>query len=232
MKTKILFITSLLLIIGCSKPVEHSTLINKDGLMYTPDSDKPYTGKVFTNYSTREKEYQGTYENGLLIQYSYFNKDGSVKEPVNGEILIERSGLMYAVNGQKPYTGDVFELYDNGNRKLSGILKGGRLVSRIEWKYYENGKKRKEEKYKDGKEYGLWTSWSENGKKKYERAYRDGKELASFHTWDKNGKIMVKDGDGLNTWWYGNGQKKSETTFKDGKVLFSIEWNEDGSVKE
>ena len=232
MKIKILFITSLLLIIGCSKPVEHSTLINKDGLMYTPDSDKPYTGKVFTNYSTREKEYQGTYENGLLIQYSYFNKDGSVKEPVNGETLIERGGLMYEVNGQKPYTGDVFELYDNGNRKLSGILKGGRLVSRIEWKYYENGKKRKEEKYKDGKEYGLWTSWYENGKKKYERAYKDGKELDSFNTWDNNGKIMVKDGNGLNTWWYGNGQKKSETTFKDGKVLFSKEWKEDGSVKK
>jgi len=232
MKTKILFITSLLLIVGCSKPVEDSTLINKDGLMYTPDSDKPYTGEVFTNYSNGEKEYQGTYENGLLIQYSYLNKDGSVKEPVNGENLIERGGLMYEVNGQNPYTGDVFELYDNGNRKLSGILEGGKLVNRTEWKYFENGQKRKEEKYKDGKEHGLWTSWYENGKKKDERAYKEGKELDSFNTWDKNGKIMVKDGNGLNTWWYGNGQKNSETTFKDGKVLFSIEWNEDGSVKE
>jgi len=232
MKTKILFITSLLLIVGCSKPVEGSTLINKDGLMYTPDSDKPYTGEVFTNNSTGEKEYQGTYENGLLIQYSYLNKDGSVREPVNGETLIERGGLMYEVNGQKPYTGDVFELYDNRNRKLSGILKGGKLVSRTEWKYFENGQKKSEETYKNGKLDGLWTSWYENGKKKYEGTYKDGKELDSFNTWDNNGKIMVKDGNGLNTWWYENGQKKSETTFKDGKVLFSKEWNEDGSVKK
>ena len=33
MKTKILFITLLLLIVGCSKSVEDSTLINKDGLV-------------------------------------------------------------------------------------------------------------------------------------------------------------------------------------------------------
>ena len=55
-------------------------------------------------YDTGEKEYQGTYENGLLIEYSYLNKDGSVKEPVNGETLIDRGGLLYEVNGQKPYT--------------------------------------------------------------------------------------------------------------------------------
>ena len=79
MKRLLLIVLPLLLIVGCSKPIEDSTLINKDGLMYSPDSDKPYTGEVFINYSTGEKLYQGTYENGLLVQYSYLNKDGSVK---------------------------------------------------------------------------------------------------------------------------------------------------------
>ena len=138
MKKTLLIITVLLLILGCSKPVEDSTLINKDRLMYLPDSDSPYSGEVFTNYSTGEKEYQGTYENGLLIEYSYLHKDGSVKEPVNGENLIDRGGLLYETNGQKPYTGEVFELYDDGGRKHSGLLKGGE---------------------KDG----LWTFWNENG---------------------------------------------------------------------
>ena len=126
MKKIFLIILPLLLIVGCSKPVEESTLINKDGLMYLPDSDSPYTGEVFTNYDTGEKEYQGTYENGLLIEYSYLNKDGSVKEPVNGETLIDRGGLLYEVNGQKPYTGDVFELYKDGGRKSTGSIKGGK----------------------------------------------------------------------------------------------------------
>jgi len=216
MKRLLLIVLPLLLIVGCSKPVEDSTLINKDGLMYTPDSDKPYTGEVFNNYSTGEKEYQGTYENGLLIQYSYLNKDGSVKEPVNGETLIERGGLMYEVNGQKPYTGDVFELYDNGNRKLSGILKGGKLVSRTEWKYFENGQKENEGIFKDGELDGLFTRWYENGQKKSEETYKNGKQ------------------DGVYTSWYENGQKRSELTYKDGWVgsISSKFWNEDGSVKE
>ena len=56
---KILLII-LLLIVGCSKTVEEKTLINKDGLMYLPDSDTPYSGEVFTNYFTGEKDFKGT----------------------------------------------------------------------------------------------------------------------------------------------------------------------------
>ena len=107
---KILLIV-LLLIIGCSKPVEDSTLINKDGLMYLPDSDTPYTGEVYFNHDTGEKEYQGTFENGLLIEYSYLKKDGSVKEPINYETtLIERNDVFYTKDTNKPYSGDVFSL--------------------------------------------------------------------------------------------------------------------------
>ena len=140
MKRLLLIVLPLLLIVSCSKPVEDSTLINKNGLMYTPDSDKPYTGEVFTNYSTGEKEYQGTYENGLLVQYSFLNKDGSIKEPVNMETLIERGGNLYEINGQKPYTGDIFELYPNGNKKLSGSLKDGKFDGEL-IKYNINGGK-------------------------------------------------------------------------------------------
>ena len=180
MKKKILFITSLLLIVGFSKPVEDSTLINRDGLMYLPDSDLPYSGEVFTNYDTGEKEYQGTYENGLLVTYSYLNKDGTVKEPVNGDSLIDRSGLLsnypyetifkyssknlfYEVNGQKPYTGDVFELYKDGGRKGTGILKGGRLNG-LTTSWYENGQKRFKEKMVYGERYPIARkSWNEDG---------------------------------------------------------------------
>ena len=126
MKRLLLIVLPLLLIVGCSKPVDESSLVEIHGVMYLPDSDKPYTGEVFTNYDTGEKLYQGTYDNGLLISCSFLNKNGSVKEPVNGETLIDRNGFMYEINGQKPYTGDVFGLYENGNRKFSGRLKSGK----------------------------------------------------------------------------------------------------------
>ena len=198
MKRTILFITSLVLIVGCSKPVEDSTLINKDGLMYLPDSDSPYSGEVFTNYDTGEKEYQGTYENGLLIEYSYLNKDGTVKEPVNGETLIDRNGLFYEVNGQKPYTGDVFELYKDGSRKSSGTLKGGKNNG-LTTGWYENGQKEGEVTFKDGILDGLTTGWYENGQKMFEGTFKDGKQ------------------DGLHTIWFENGKKREETNYKDGK---------------
>jgi len=258
MKKTLLTILSLLLIVGCSqKPVDETTLIEKDGVMYLPDSDSPYSGEVFTNYSSGEKEYQGTYENGLLVTYSYLNKDGSVKEPVNMETLIDRGGNLFEINGQKPYTGDVFELYDNGNRKLSGILKGGKLVSRTEWDYYKNGQKKSEENFKDGKKDGKWSScyyengqkheewtykkgvldglyviWYKNGQKQYQVEYIDGKEIDSFDTWNEDGEIMVKNGTGLNIWFHENGQKSVKTTFINGKKDGpSTQWYENGQKK-
>nr|ADI19296.1 uncharacterized protein conserved in bacteria [uncultured Marinimicrobia bacterium HF0500_01L02] len=234
MKRTILFITSLVLIVGCSKSVEDSTLINKDGLMYLPDSDSPYSGEVFTNYSSGEKEYQGTYENGLLIQYSYLNKDGTVKEPVNGETLIDRGGLLYEVNGQKPYTGDVFELYEDGSRKMTGSLKGGKYNGlNIGW--YENGQKEGEVTFKDGKLDGLVTWWYENGQKNIEGTYKNNKEDGLITNWYENGQKWkeetYKDGklDGLVTWWYENGQKNIEGTYKNNKEDGLItNWYENG----
>ncbi|MBT5761106.1 MAG: toxin-antitoxin system YwqK family antitoxin, partial [Candidatus Marinimicrobia bacterium] len=233
MKKTLLTILSLLLIVGCSqKPVDETTLIEKDGVMYLPDSNEPYNGEVFTNYSSGEKEYQGTYENGLLVSYSYLNKDGSVKEPVNMETLIDRGGNLFEINGQKPYTGDVFELYDNGNRKLSGILKGGKLVSRTEWDYYKNGQKHEEWTYKKGVLDGLYVIWYKNGQKQYQVEYIDGKEIDSFDTWNEDGEIMVKNGTGLNIWFHENGQKSVKTTFINGKKDGpSTQWYEDGQIK-
>jgi len=216
MKKLLLFVLPLLLIVGCSqKPVEDSTLINKDGLMYTPDSDKPYTGEVFTNYSTGEKLYQGTYENGLLVQYSYLNKDGSVKEPINYETtLVERDGVFYTKDTNKPYSGPVFSLYEDGKKKDEGSIKDGKKDG-LSTEWYENGQKMSEGTYKEGDKQGLWTYWyEENGQKGRENTFKDGK-------WD-----------GLWTEWYKNGQKKVEGTWKDNKLISSKRWNEDGSLKD
>ena len=237
MKHTLLIITALMLVVGCSKePVDETILINKEGVMYLPDSDTPYTGEVFTNYDTGEKEYQGTYENGLLVSYSYLHKDGRVKDPVNGETLIERSGLLYEVNGQKPYTGDVFELYDDGGRKHSGSLKGGKK-DKLWTEWSDNGKKQRELTYKDGEEIGStrWEYYS-NGQKATERTFKDGKLEGRAAWWYDNGQKWMestyKDGelDGFSTSWYENGQKEEEFYYKDGNLIVVTEWDEDGNV--
>ena len=140
MKTKILFITLLLLIVGCSKSVEDSTLIKKEGLMYLPDSDSPYSGEVFTNYDTGEKEYQGTYDNGLLVIYDFFNKDGTTKDPINiNTVLVKRGQEYFDRNTNIPYNGKVFSLFENGNIKTEGVLING--FKKGNWKIHGfNGK--------------------------------------------------------------------------------------------
>ena len=228
MKKTLLIITVLLLILGCSKPVEDSTLINKDRLMYLPDSDSPYSGEVFTNYSTGEKEYQGTYENGLLVQYSYLNKDGSVKEPINGETLIDRGGLLYEVNGQKPYTGKVFDLYkSNGNKKVEGYYRKG--IKNGKWTYYtEIGNGKYKVKYTDGTyTVAVFTDSLGNdytGLPITNLTEQDGTYLyqeEDKYDFSKFSNIFatIKDGepDGLFIYWYENGRKRSEETYKDGK---------------
>ena len=99
----------LLLIVGYSKPVEDSILINKDGLMYLPDSDKPYIGEIFNNYSTGEKEYQGRYKIGLLVEYAYLNRNGSVKKLINYKgVMVGTDSVYYIKDTNKTYPGLFF----------------------------------------------------------------------------------------------------------------------------
>ena len=218
MKKTLFILLPLLLIVGCSKPVEESTLIDKDGVMYLPDSDSPYSGEVFINYSTGEKLYQGTYENGLLVEYLYLKKDGSVKEPVNESTLLKRGELMYEANATKPYTGQVFELYDSGQKAFDGI-------------------------YKDGFRHGDWTYYTDVGDGIYSVRYTAGTYNVAVFTdnlgTDYTGSPITKDGkqDGqffvLRNEYYFSKYPESFGTYKDGKLVNVIgRWNEDGSVKE
>ena len=131
-------------------------------------------------------------------------------KPINEDSLIDRNGVKYQQDSQKPYSGKVFRLYDTGENKNEGIYKDGKLEGLwIEW--YENGQKKLEVTFKDGKEDGIDTRWYENGQKKAEGTYKDGKP------------------DGKLTWWYENGQKEEEGTFKDGRLIESSAWDEDGN---
>ena len=108
-------------------------------------------------------------------------------KPINEETLIEKGGLLYEVNGQKPYTGDVFELYKDGSRKSIGTLKGGR-VNGLWTIWYENGQKKGEGTFKDGKKDEVHTGWYENGQNKQEGTFKDGK-LISEKEWNEDGSV-------------------------------------------
>ena len=62
---KLLLIT-LLLIVGCSKePINYeTTLIERDGVFYTNDTNEPYSGPVFSLYDDGKKKEEGTFKDG------------------------------------------------------------------------------------------------------------------------------------------------------------------------
>ena len=201
----------LLILIGCSQqPVEDSTLIEKDGLMYIPDSDNPYSGETFFDYITGETEYKGTYEEGILISESYLNKDGTKKEPIDVfNMLIERNGVFYTKNFNQPYSGPVVSLHPNGEINSEVTVKRGKPHGPIRY-YFQNGQLFGEGTYKDGKEDGPFKTYYENGQIQLEVTYKDGELIDSenkvsryfIHSDDtttiKNKDNEVKDFDLLN----------------------------------
>ena len=100
---------------------------------------------------------------------------GCSKEPINYETtLVERDGVFYTKDTNKPYSGDVFSLDKNGEIEEEKTLKNG-----IVW----NGK---------------WTEWYENGQKKVEVTFKDG-EFISSKCWDEDGN-ECECGE---NWWEG-----------------------------
>ena len=103
----IILISIALLQFSCGEKLEiHiSKTVQFEGKIYLLDSDDPFTGILFNEYSNGQREYEGSYKkgvpNGTLIYYfdnglimregiikngspagrwTYYNSDGSIKE--------------------------------------------------------------------------------------------------------------------------------------------------------
>ena len=58
--------------------------------------------------------------------------------------------------------------------------------------YYENGNKKSEVHYKNGKMDGLYAMWWRNGQKKLEIHFKNGKANDLMTEWDKDGKKTLE----------------------------------------
>lgn len=88
--------------------------------------------------------------------------------------------------------------YDDGSKKSEGTYKNGRLEGPfIEW--YPNGNKSMEGQYKNGKYHGLWLYWYDDDKPRGRGEFEDG-----YRT-------------GLHVFWHKTGEKSVEVSHKNGK---------------
>ena len=137
---------------------------------------------------------------------------------INFDELENKKGLFYLKESDDPYTGGVFELYENGKKKTQGSFKDGKPEGLMTI-WHRNGLKKTEGSMKDGKPEGLMTEWYESGQKRYEENWKDGKKGGLMTSWYESGQKKNeenwKDGkkEGLMTSWHKNGKKKTERIF-------------------
>jgi antitoxin component YwqK of YwqJK toxin-antitoxin module len=62
--------------------------------------------------------------------------------------LVERGGLYYEINSDKPFSGETVEYYENGQKSGEETYKDGNLRKETWW--FENGQKGSELTFKDG----------------------------------------------------------------------------------
>ena len=218
----------LFLLVSCSKPLDEESLIERGGVKYQQDSQKPYSGKVVRLYEHGEKKLEGSYKDG--------KEDGV--------------WTSWYENGQKSSEGNYKDgeydglhntWYENGQKSFEGNYEDG-VYDGLHTVWYEDGQKKWELTYDNGKEDGLVTFWGKNDEKEYKGKYfisdRDNDPSllnGSYFSFD-DGELIhsrFKNGteDGVWTTWYENRQKKFEVTIKDGEKVSSKKWNEDGTVK-
>ena len=76
-----LLLIALLLIVGCSKPIDEESLKDRGGIKYQQDAQEPYSGKVFKLYETGEKFLDGIYKDGYYDGlWTGWHENGQKKE--------------------------------------------------------------------------------------------------------------------------------------------------------
>ena len=55
-----------IIIFSCSKPINEKSLVERNGVMYLLNSDKPFSGKFFSIYENRQKKKKGSFKEGVL----------------------------------------------------------------------------------------------------------------------------------------------------------------------
>ncbi len=172
-------------------------------------------------YNWENGEWKEWYENGQLksdIDYCNSNPCGKFRmwyENGNPKTIGEY------VNSKR--SGDFLYYYENGNISRKESYTEGKLVSFQEW--YQSGQASLSRQYSFyGQLEGKQILWFENGKIKSEEEFKNGIPIIPLKEYNQNGTLIhIREGginsigDGKEKWYYDDGQIKSEETYLKGK---------------
>jgi|TARA_B100000959_G_C14747403_1_gene527702 hypothetical protein len=117
-----------------------SYLDTLDGLVYSPTSEKPYTGKVFDLYENGAKKIEGSYKAGRPNgKWSYYSVDGELIRQFN---YSKSNNLKNYLLGEWRLQSEIYDgdtTYYNENANFHVIVKylPDRIIVRIKTSVYE-----------------------------------------------------------------------------------------------
>ena len=119
--------------------------------------------------------------------YSRVKTKESVVKPIDGSTFVQKGGLYYAPDLDKPYSGEAVWYWGNGQKNKEGTYKDGKKDGN--WKEWSrNGEIVGEGNFSNGT--GKWTGWYENGQKKKEGTFKDGQPDGQYFIyWNEDGSV-------------------------------------------
>ena len=156
-------------------------------------------------YESGRKLFEAPYKDGKRegVTVSFYENGKKECETLFKNDKEEGVAIEYYENGRKhfetPYKHGkregVEKIWDENENLTTSTWKNGRGVATEEIKkvgYFQNGNKKHERYFKNGKQEGVETAWYGNGLKKYEMPYKDGKKDGVAKYWDEKGKLTTK----------------------------------------
>jgi hypothetical protein len=109
-----------MLVLRAPDGADYNSLINKGGIAYEPDSEKPFEGKAITHYPNGQLMYEAEYKDGKPHgKISSFYQDGTMQS----------EGTL--VDGR--FHGKVIYYHPNGKMQSHYVYRNGKAISRKNW---------------------------------------------------------------------------------------------------
>lgn len=121
------------------------------------------------------------------------------------------------------------EKYPNGKMKIQYTYfirpDGTRVKNGLEISWYENGQKKSEGEYQNGKKVGVWVSWYDNGiigqKGTYQDDQKNGLWMKNYRNGNKESEGFYKNNLREGSWkkWYESGKLWAEFECKNDQIV-------------
>ena len=186
--SRIFFIvlSTIVFLVGQS-PYIRSTLPVRDGIIYNPDSGRPFSEFATEYFDNGQVKVKGRYSGGFANGYwSYYHPNGQIKARGRYYKAIDINQNNIIENGR---AGKWVYWFNNGTKQMTGIYKNGQMDGNwVFW--YQNGFKHSEGKYKSGKLHGEWQAWYANGNIQETGEYIMDLMDGEWLFWDSIGQLI------------------------------------------